>query len=232
MNVRNSENNVCPLCGGTRVIIHSTSDGILFENCKCVDEISWKHKLNVSNVPEKYRDFEFSRLSPEFVAENKEDLDVVVNYITNIDEYLSKGVGLFFQSDPGLAKSSLAALVVKAALKKGYECYMGRMSKFLTLKFDALSDSTARDLLTWIVRDTRLLVIEEIEKVYLANTDNAITEILIAEFFGELYDNKKSLILTSNLPRKDLKRIPYYLLDRFDEMLLDVIFVGESFRKR
>lgn len=222
----------CVNCEGKRVLITHKDGGVEFVDCLCVGRDAWEYKLNAANVPEKYRNFQLDNLSDTFKKENKEDLQIVLDYLEHLDIQIEEGRGLFFQSDPGLAKSSLAAVIVRHALEMGVTCYMGRMSRYISMKFQALRDEEARDFVNWLVSEVDLLVIDEIEKVYMVGDNDAMTEILVSEFFGELYDNKKALIATSNLPRKDLGKLPSHLLDRFDEMITDVVFVGESFRKK
>jgi len=223
---------ICPKCNGTRVVLRKTSNGIVFDDCSCVAQDAWEYKLKLSNVPEKYRNFKLHDLSDDFLDENEEFINIVLDYMEHLPTRIKEGKGLFFQSDPGLAKSSLAALIVKRALEFNFTCYMGRMSRYISFKFEALRNPEIKDFIDKLVLDVDLLVIEEIEKVYMVGDADAMTEILVSEFFGELYDNKKPLIITSNLPRGDLGKLPSHLLDRFDEMITDIVFVGESFRKK
>ena len=226
------EKNECPLCSGKRVLPKVVATGIIFEDCPCVAKDSWTYKLDMSNVAEKYRDFEISQLSAQFRKDNKDDLNLVFEYINDLAVNIKGGRGLFFQSDPGLAKSSLAVYIVKKAISLGFSCYTGRMSRYMSLKFSALRDPDAKELVDRLIYDTNLLVVEEIEKVFMSGNNDAMTEILVSEFFGELYDQKKALIVTSNLPRKGLGKLPSHILDRFDEMITDIVFVGESFRHK
>jgi len=223
----------CNICHGKKVILKTLEDGITFVDCSCVAEDLRRAKIELARIPEKYLDFELRDLSEGFRKENKEDLQIVLNYLKNLSEMIKEGKGLFFQSDPGLAKSSLAAYIARQAIEQKFTCFMGRMSHFMTMKFEALRNIEAsKELVNYIIKKVDLLVVEEIEKVYLAGNEDAMTEILLSEFFGELYDKKKSLIITSNAPRKDLGKLPSHILDRFDEMITDVVFTGESYRKR
>jgi len=122
-------------------------------------------------------------------------------------------------------------LIVQRAISEGFSCYMGRMSRYMSAKFEALRDPSARDFVNWLTK-CDLLVIDEIEKVYVVGNEDAMTEILISEFFGESYDNKCALVITSYVPRQELGKLPSHLLDRFHEMITDVIFVGESYRRK
>jgi len=203
----------------------------VFVDCSCVREFTLKCKYAGAGVPKKYWDFTFRVLLKAFIDENAAALTVLKKYVEKIEDLTSKGVGLYIQGALGLAKSSLAFYIVKEALKKDITSYSIRMSQLTKLLIDATKDSSKQALVDWIKADVKLLYVDEIEKDFNVSDPTHFYGMHVNDFFGLAYDTKKSLILTSNLPKTGLRGIHAdNIIDRFEE-LADVLLVGESFRR-
>lgn len=203
----------------------------VIKDCICRIEFKRRVKLIAANIPKKHQDFSFEVLSTKFQADNFRALEIMTKYRDKIDSMIEKGIGLYIQGQVGLAKSALSYSILQYAAERGIVCYATRMSKITYLTFQALSDSSARDQMEWILNDVKLLFIDEIEKDFKVGNTQEFSGTRVNEFFSSLYDSKKSLIITSNLPKNDLRQVHAdNVVDRFQE-LADVILVGESFRK-
>jgi len=74
-------------------------------------------------------------------------------------------------------------------------------------------------------------MIDEIEKDYKVGSLDQFAGIQLNEFFSMLYEKKKALIITSNIPKSELRNIHAdNVVDRLEE-LVDIVFTGQSFRK-
>lgn len=215
------------LCKGAGVILSQTS----FIDCACQKDFQNKIKYIASNIPKKYWDFTLRNLTKEFVEGNKAGLGILQEYREKIDIMVKEGIGLYIQGSSGLAKSALSYHLLKYAASKNIICYGIRMSQLTKLIFDSLKDDKFSDLLDYIKKDVQLLLIDEIEKDYNISDLNKFSGVQVNDFFGSLYDRKKSLITTSNIPKGGLKNIhASNIVDRLEE-LIDIIFTGSSYRK-
>jgi len=220
----------CTQCNRTGLKPKRENGVVSLEDCECVAKLKRQFLITQANVQPRYVDFTLDKLSPEFKKRNKKQLQVVEDYLANLDENIKNGKGLFFQSDPGLAKSSIISYIIVCAIEKGYNSYFSRFSSLITMKFDALDDMDVRRKLNRIIYETELLAIEEVEQVYTRN--ESLADNLISELIGEIYDLKKAIILSGNTSKRALREANKFtagVVDRFSE-LKDVIFVGESFR--
>lgn len=116
-------------------------------------------------------------------------------------------------------------------MKKEHTVFCIRMSQLTKLLVEnLLNNEVYADRIQWIKDKVSLLMIDEIEKDYKINDPNSFSGSIVNDFFGAIYDSKKSLIVTSNKPKHLLKGIHAgSVIDRLEE-LADVILIGSSFR--
>lgn len=221
----------CRVCYGKRVLPTRLPDGsIYFEDCLCVKQWVEEDSYTRANIPRQYWDCALPTANDKFRTENTEQLSKVENYIQNIDENIAMGRGLWFCSAPGLRKSSIIVAILKVALQKGYRSYFMRVSKAVGIKFDALRNSQTAALMDEIITSVNILALEEIDKVFLSN-DEAMNNQLYYEFIADMYESKKSLLVSSNkLPREVLRKYPTFMQDRL-RSLTPIVFVGSSERR-
>jgi len=214
------------LCNGTGAIFN----GAVFESCSCSKEFLRRASYVGANIPKKYWDFNLQHLTPEFSKSNEVSINVIKKYCTDIERVIEEGIGLYVQGVSGLAKTSLAFCIVKEALEHNIPSYSIRMSQLTKLLFEAINDEQKKAELDFIRDGARLLLIDEIEKDYNVADPGKFAGNLVNDFFSYIYDSQKALIVTSNIPKTDLKAVhAFNIVDRLQE-LIDIILVGESFR--
>ena len=204
----------CTICKGCGYVPKKLSNGIRLEDCKCVQKISWAIKLIEANIPEKYRTWDFRSLNKEFLSNNEQNYAFLKGYLEKLEENIKKGKGFWLSSPPGLAKSSIGSYFLREAIKQGFSGYYIRASYLLTKKFEALRDPEAKEFIDFLLNENDVIVIEEIEKVYLL-TELDMPNQLFFEFLSDLYDKNVTVFLTSNDSRRNiLKKFPGYIQDR------------------
>jgi len=215
-------------CNKTGVILSEN----VFLDCSCQKEFQNKVKLLIANIPKKYWDFDLRYLTEEFVKENKNSLLIIQQFRDKIDVAVKDGIGLYVQGDVGLAKSALSSYLLKYAIRKDVVAYSVRMSQLTKLIFDSLKEPESKMQMEWIKKEVQLLLIDEIEKDYKLNDLSQFAAIQANDFFGMLYEKKKSLIVTSNVSKEGLRQShPANIVDRLEE-LIDVVFTGNSYRRQ
>jgi DNA replication protein DnaC len=223
--------NKCTKCKGSGTLIEECEEGLRIVGCKCMKEIDESIKFMQANIPDQYWGFTLDNLNAHYSRVNKESLLAVRKYLDNLDRNLRNGKGIWFCSPPGLGKSTVICCILKEALDRGHTSYFIRASHMIHLKFDALRNRESADLINYIVREVDILAVEEIEKIYLLN-DDAMNNQLFYEFISDVHDAKKALLLSSNLPKKDvMKKFPTFVQDRL-RSLARITFIGTSERAR
>lgn len=213
-NIEKAKQN-CTICAGTGYSIVIIDNAANINTCDCVRPYIQQYKYIVdSGIPKRYVNWTIDNLYDKFIKENQEAYEYICNYINNLDENIDNGISFWLASTPGLAKSSIAAYITRLAIDKGYKGYFCTAAKLLNEKFNALGSEESAEFIDYIVNDVQILVIEEIEKVYLKD-DAAINNYLFYELLADIYDDNKTVIITSNKTRDEVcERLPDYIVDR------------------
>lgn len=208
----------CTICGGSGYSQKEENGRIIFEDCSCVLRISKKLELIEANIPPQYWDFDFRNLTRKFREENSKPYTYLKNYLDNIKENVAKGKSFWLASSPGLAKSSIICYFLREAIKSGKTAYYSRTSHIISKKFEAFGNEDTRNFLEYLVNDVDIIALEEIEKVRLLSERDMINH-LFNELISDLYDRNKAVLISSNIPRKEvLKMFPTYIQDRLSTL--------------
>ncbi len=217
-------------CSGNGFIIAKNDKKVNFEDCSCVKEFQRQCQLFKANIPKKYWDFSLNILLKKFIKENNTALALIDGYVKQVNLMIEEGVGLYIQGTNGLAKTAIACYILKEFIKNDKDVYFIRMSRLTTLLFDALKNEESYNKLKWIKTKAQVLVVDEIEKDYKVDGDTTFSGVRVGEIFDEIYETKKCLIVTSNIPKKELNKIhSISVVDRLQE-LVDIPLVGTSYR--
>lgn len=223
----------CPVCAGRGFVYGEEQEpGLLRERfeCSCIAKIDRKLCLHRAKIPKKYRDFDLRRLTWEFKKRNKGPVAEVQDYAQNFKKHVKNGDILWLWSPPGLAKSSMVGWALSRALDQGLTPYYIKADQLITMKMDANRDDAVREEYNYILDEVSVLAIEEIEKIYLPGATSYVTQSFYSAI-SEIYDTKKSLIITSNMAHKEvLQMFPNYVADRLKDNLTFLVFIGKSGR--
>lgn len=222
----------CKECNGLGYNTEKTEEGeIVFHDCVCMEETIQQLNLLEARIPPRYRYWDFRALTEQFKQNNPEPYKYLKNYVKNIESNVDEGHGFWLSSGPGLAKSSIVCYILRRAMQAGLTAYFSRASHIMSQKFDALSNRSSRETLEYIVDDVDILALEELEKVYLGS-ESGMNRQLFYEFLSDVYDSGKSVLITSNIPRKAvLKDFPPFIVDRYSSIDY-LVLVGKSGRQK
>ena len=223
----------CTQCKGLGVLIKAGEVQTKVQSCPCTRQAYLEVRYQEADIPARVRRFDKRNLTKSFRTENQKSLTELQQYLNDLPTHLQNGQGLYLYSGPGLAKTALSGYLLKEAIKAGYTGYFIRASKLAQWCFEKMSDdSVAADLTELTSGKIKLVVIDEIDRIYMRKDPSAFLPQAINEVFGYFYDNLVSLIVTSNCAFEDLSR-----LDRFEDNIIDrlaelvrVPFQGQSHR--
>lgn len=218
-------------CGGHGIIKSTSKSGVEFENCICTWELKRQLNYQRAGIPLRYRSFSLKSLNAKFQKANAKSLLTIYKYVDDLQLHEPIiGPGLLFQSQSGLAKTSIVSWTLRQALDARYNGFFARCYNLVRLAWDALRDKEAATALSEICKSD-ILVIDEIENIYAP--DASMAETIVASLFGNLYDGNVSILATTNLNREQLlsdNQFTAATADKLEE-LKDVIFTGKSWRK-
>lgn len=216
----------CTICGGTGSNLINNE----FSNCKCTEEFHRLVSFIGAGIPKKYWEFSLEHLLPKFQQENKAALDILKHFCNTIKKATDEGIGLYIQGVSGVAKTSLAFYALKEALGQSIPAYGIRLSQLTKLLYESTMDDAKKDHLNFIKNETKIILIDEIEKEFSIDDTSKFMGSQVNDFFSHLYDTQRSLIVTSNVPKEELRKVhAFNIIDRLQE-LIDIVFIGESFR--
>lgn len=220
----------CLKCSGSGYISVRKEKKVVFEDCECIVKIAKEIGFIEANIPPKYRNWDFRKLTNKFKQDNQKQYQYFKKYIEEIDENIKNGRGFWVASNPGLAKSSIITYILKEAIKKDHSAYFTRASHIITKKFEALGNQETRDFLDDIITTVDIIAIEEIEKIRLLS-DKDMYNHLFYELISDLYDSNAAILISSNVLQKDvLKMFPTFISDRLST--LDCIILKGSYSGR
>jgi len=224
--IKNDTILICDICGGTGSHLINN----MFSDCTCLQEFKRRVAYTGAGILKKYWDFELDYLLPEFKEKNSFSLKILEKFCADIKSNIDSGIGLYIQGVSGVAKTSLAFYLLKEALKHDIPSYGIRLSQLTKLLYESTTDDNKKDQLNFIKNETKLIFVDEIEKEFSIDDTTKFMGSQVNDFFSHIYDTQKSLIVTSNVPKTELKKVhAFNIVDRLQE-LIDVIFTGASFR--
>jgi len=234
----------CADCNYSGYTLVEENGYTVIKNCKCLDSLSYERLLEKANIPRRYWEFGVSGIDKAHIELNAKSFETVNTYIGNLDYNTKRGKGFWVVSNPGLGKSTILCEVLKTAVSQNKKVYYIKASKIIDMKYAALRDRQVSSLVDYITDDVDILAIDEFDKVYLpeASTNQeepgqvyataSMTRMLFFNFLSDVYDSRKSLIISSNRSRK--KTIEKYntdILDRLRELPL-IKLIGQSARQK
>lgn len=166
-------------------------------------------------VEERYVDSDWAR------CRVKEQLR---SFVKEMPKHVEDGHGLMLLGPPGTGKSSTAALLVREAVKMSVGCRWVYVPDML----DELFDSRARGTALRRQDEVDLLVWDDFGVQQLTSWQTSQLDRIVEH----RYRKRRSMIVTTNLTKTQLKSIPEYarLLDRWREVMRGVTIGGDSMR--
>jgi DNA replication protein DnaC len=173
---------------------------------------------------------------PTFIAQNKETLDAIKIYADNIEEKVRQNLGFFLYGKPGLAKTGMGCLVLKAAIDRGIPAAFINLPVWMRRHYDAMDNAVEQERLSldrvWLKKEVDLLVVDAIDGAYGVQDETKWAAHQLNAFYNDVvYNTNKSVILTANIPQDKLFGVvPIDVVDRISELAAFEL-VGTSFRK-
>lgn len=196
---------------------------ILKERQKKIEALS-----NRSGIPKRFKKATFENYNP---IDNHEALSKSKRFVGNFPNTK----GLLLTGPVGAGKTHLAAAIANSLIDKLYSVYFGNVvdiMSFIRSTYSKESSLTEEEAVNIMTREVDLFIIDDLGKEN--NTENTLA--LLYQLINRVYDNEKSIVITTNYNSTDLVRKlgerGQAIVSRITEMCEPVIFKGEDWRMK
>lgn len=208
-------------------------DGVAKRPCPCMALFRQQLSYLRAGVPERFWDFNYEDLIPEFSQANRDNLKIFMAWIGNLPLVFRERPGLLLWSeDHGTAKSALASIAARKAIDAGKRIlWVSGPGLFDALRRD--EDPEDEDFVPLLDRlnQTDFIVLDELDKIYFPD-ESRLTWGRLFAFFDRVYNLQAVAVATSNKPLKVLlNTYPSGVLSRISGWD-NLEFVGVDFRAR
>ena len=165
-------------------------------------------------------------------AENANAFEVIKEYASNVVENLNQGLGLIIKGPVGTGKTTVAIAIMKEAVKYKKSPYFISMISLLD-KLMSFRDQEERYEFEQRIQNCPLLVLDDLGGEYIGkNKEESWMLKRIMSIIAERHQRSKSIIITTNLPIKELaERYDQRAIDRIRSTNQIITLLGESLRK-
>lgn len=167
----------------------------------------------------------------------------ILNYLQNLNRYVDAGMGLVLNGNHGNGKSMISMLIAKEAIAKGVDCHFNTFSEMISRFTSGWYDNEAKQWYHQKVKNTTLLVIDELGKEYRPNkvtkegeqVSDSIAAFLLDEVLRHRLAQALPTIITSNHSLEEIGQ-RYGKNGSIDSLLtersISYCFQGADFRVR
>ncbi len=133
-----------------------------------------------------------------------EDIDhknaqkAVYKYVDKMEECIAKGIGLYLYGPQGSGKTLAACVILKEAIKQGYQVQFTMLTEILEKYCNTMYDEVGRHDFKNRILDADILVIDDIDKTHISKNSN-FADAAYDYLFRVRANRKLPIIVTSNL---------------------------------
>lgn len=182
--------------------------------------------LNKSGIPKRFKNATFANYNP---IDNQGALSKTKRFVADFPNTK----GLLLTGPVGTGKTHLAAAIANALIDKLYSVYFGNVvdiMSFIKSTYNKESSLTEEEAVNVMTKEVDLFIIDDLGKEN--STENTLA--LLYQLINRVYDNEKSIVITTNYNSIDLARKlgerGQAIVSRITEMCEPVIFKGEDWR--
>ena len=188
----------------------------------------------IANIPKKYFGFEFDKIKKRILTEeeNLKQINIIEKYLNSLENAAKKGIGLYLSGPHGVAKTTIATIILKKAICSHYRCFFWKSAEIVKFIKSGWRNDYRRSFFEYIINSVDFLVIDDvarlfkldkkqdeslyIDEIFTKRDDLSLVTILTAnhgldygkELFGEaLYSNFKERLIEANLEGEDFRNV-------------------------
>lgn len=182
--------------------------------------------LEASDLPRKYWEASLDRI-PKTPATLKY-LPTIERYIKKMPSLIPKGKGLLLHGPNRKGKTSIAAILLKEAIRCRFDAHFIRGADLIdaTFKHRMIDDDTS---VIDVIRDVDLLIIDDVGKSIIESRTGSL-EAVFDNTLRARESELKATIITTNLSQKDQVEVfKPSMLELMKECMFPILVDGHSF---
>jgi DNA replication protein DnaC len=184
----------------------------------------------LANIPEKYFDFEFEQIVPKLMQseDNHEQIEKLERYLDSLDKAAEKGIGLYLSGEHGVAKTTIATIVLKKAIQLNYRCFFAKSTEIVEFARSGWKNEERKMFIDYVTNTVDFLVIDDIARLVDVTSSEKIH---IDKIFTKRDDMNLVTIMTANHEISENKKVfGEALSSNFTERLIPIHLVGKDYR--
>jgi len=190
-----------------------------------------KRHYTLANIPEKYFKFEFDIIKNKWLYDNanKEPVSKIETYLNSLEQAAEKGVGLYLHGPHGVAKTTIATIILKKAISLKYRCFFAKSTEIVEFARSGWKNEERKIFFDYVTSAVDFFVIDDVARLIDA-TD--VERIHIDKIFTKRDDSNLVTIMTANIAIEENKEVfGEALYSNFKERLIPIKFSGTDYRK-
>lgn len=157
-------------------------------------------------------------------------LDSVTKFLDRREQFLKRGMGMYFSGSYGTGKTMLANLVLKELVKFGYSCWATTFSQTVEMFTAGWGDKAEQNYFQQKFINSQVLLLDDVGKE-LTGTRLKLAETTFDAILRQRVQAGRATILTTNLTPVDLESsYGAAALSLVREKSLELVFDGNDYR--
>lgn len=188
------------------------------QQCDCMKVFLYIKELYYSKIPMDYWNLSLEELEVENTYKK-----IVDDYVENLDNAISQGLGIMFCGDKGVGKTSLMCEIAKNAIMKRYNVYYEIVQNIVEDKFNEEQPIIQR------VKQSDLIIMDEFDKVIMRNESNIPRQ--IENLLREMLPNRKAILIGTNLDEEEIER--KFQITSLTKRYIKIVYItGKDFSEK
>ena len=213
----------CPTCDKTGTYLWRGE----VHNCDCEQQLQLHKHYLAAGIGLTYQRLDWD----DYLGPTK-ILDGVMKYLELRNQFLKRGMGLYFPGTPGTGKTMLTNLVLKELVKDGRRCFAATFAQTVEMFTAGWSDKADKEYFQRKFINSEVLLLDDLGKE-LRGTRIALAETTFDAILRQRVEAGRATILPTNLTPEDLEEgYGAPILSLLREKSLEVVFDGDDFRSR
>jgi len=211
----------CPTCDKTGAYFWRNQDNV----CDCEYQLQLHKHYLAAGIGVTYQ-----RLDWDDYVGPTPILDGVTKYLDKREQFLKRGIGMYFSGSYGTGKTMLANLVLKELVKDGLTCWATTFSQTVEMFTAGWSDKADKNYFQQKFINSQALLLDDVGKE-LRGTRIALAETTFDAILRQRVQAGRTTFITTNMDPQDLEDgYGAAILSLIREKSLDLRFDGNDFR--